>query len=816
MEFFQAAADVFRRGLSVHEGDKKLKEGFERSLSGLRTSWHKYLPSLDGSNTGPASTSSRSSTLPMPNDVLPDDEDDNGGHRGDNVRGGGEMAAIVAPVAAVATAPASTPSGEQDVEMEQLALLELHKKKRKESDRKYAERLSKYGALYDIHDLIVEESKWWSAMGTKWRDQVAAARDLEGANSKVTNVLLRYKVSLTAIYLFYKKKKEETKESVAERVLSRVLSTRASSVEIDGTVVERGVGSDSTKEISRESTMATEQVIENNGGRGGSGLLVTRNGSGGETKRSHTFASGNKYVGEFKGSKRNGYGTMYYANKSKPSWTGEWKNDKKFKEDKTTSSGREEKEKLSRNDVVIKSTKESRIMTMTTSFNTEAAPLRVPEPPATPSPFRRRGRERGGGEGGMSSRFRSPAPSSVRRQRMLELSAVANVALPLTPSHGMSQDMDMEQLMRFICECNLIMDEKEDMKYLQNMLNGFQKEKGLYQEKVEEEGEKMEEAEEMEEMKEMKEMETMEKMEEMEEMRAHREKLRQERELESNQDDATAAAATAATAATTATAATAATAATTTTTTAQTTTQKSSELTSTSMTVSPPIILFPKFCEIMVRLILNKHRYGIRTLTENEIEERKNQLKGLSLIDSKKKVLKQEQEDRPPNMSERLSRGLDKMLSLLGHRLVGTSTTNYRWIPFQERTAVQNSIKKMLPELRGIYLHLRKESNCINHISVIDFLRFLVQMDFVDSTRFTLESALKCYISITYYVGDVHLDLADFDHFVEALVCCADARTNNGGMISMEQRVSNFMKELLTKYERKCVRGRVRSRTSSI
>jgi hypothetical protein len=234
-----------------------------------------------------------------------------------------------------------------------------------------------------------------------------------------------------------------------------------------------------------------------------------------------------------------------------------------------------------------------------------------------------------------------------------------------------------------------------------------------------------------------------------------------------------------------------------------------SRSTATALALSPPIILFPKFCEIVVRLILNKHRYGIRTFTENEIEERKNQLKGLSLIDSKKKVLQQEQQDRPPNISERLSRGLDKILALLGHRLVGTSSTNYRWIPFKERKDVQNSIKTMLPELRGIYLHLKKESSCINHISVIDFLRFLVQMDFVDNTRFTLESAMRCYISVTYYVGDVQLDLADFDHFVEALVCCADARTNNGGMISMDQRVSNFMKELLSKYERKCVRDGV-------
>ena len=46
MNFFQAAVDVFRRGLIVHTGDKKLKEGFQRALNGLRMSWLKYLPNL--------------------------------------------------------------------------------------------------------------------------------------------------------------------------------------------------------------------------------------------------------------------------------------------------------------------------------------------------------------------------------------------------------------------------------------------------------------------------------------------------------------------------------------------------------------------------------------------------------------------------------------------------------------------------------------------------------------------------------------------------------------------------------------------------
>ena len=180
----------------------------------------------------------------------------------------------------------------------------------------------------------------------------------------------------------------------------------------------------------------------------------------------------------------------------------------------------------------------------------------------------------------------------------------------------------------------------------------------------------------------------------------------------------------------------------------------------------------------------------------------------MSLIDAKKLELLQEKKDRPPNLSERLSRGLDRMLSVLGHRLVGASATNYPWIPFQDRTNVQNTLKPLLPELRGIYLYLRKISKCMNHITIIDFLRFLVQMDFIDTTRFTLKSASKCFVSVTYFVGSVNLDLADFDHFVEVLVCCADARTNNGGMIKIDKRVGNFMKELLSKYERKCLRRR--------
>jgi hypothetical protein len=113
----------------------------------------------------------------------------------------------------------------------------------------------------------------------------------------------------------------------------------------------------------------------------------------------------------------------------------------------------------------------------------------------------------------------------------------------------------------------------------------------------------------------------------------------------------------------------------------------------------------------------------------------------------------------------------------------------------------------MLPELRGIYLYLRKTSRCINRIGIIDYLKFFVQMDFIDNTRFTMEHAAKCWSSVTYFVGNVHLDLADFDLFVEVLVCCADVLTKSE-LVTMDKRVRNFMKELLSKYERKCLRCR--------
>ena len=221
----------------------------------------------------------------------------------------------------------------------------------------------------------------------------------------------------------------------------------------------------------------------------------------------------------------------------------------------------------------------------------------------------------------------------------------------------------------------------------------------------------------------------------------------------------------------------------------------------------PTTLLFPKFCESIVRLVLKRYPSGKIIVTENEQARRKKELEGLSLIATKKKELQHQKLDRPPNIAERLSRGLDSMLAVIGPRLVGTSITHYRWIPLQERTYVQSMLKPMLPELRGIYLYLRKTSRCINRIGIIDYLKFFVQMDLIDNTRFTLEHAAKCWSSVTYFVGNVHLDLADFDLFVEVLVCCADTVTVSE-LVTMEKRVLNFMKELLSKYERKCLRCR--------
>ena len=76
------------------------------------------------------------------------------------------------------------------------------KSQREMSDRRYVARLKKYGMVLEVDDLIVAEAGWWSAMGSKWRDQMAASRDIDQAKSKIVKVLLRYKVSLTAIYLF--------------------------------------------------------------------------------------------------------------------------------------------------------------------------------------------------------------------------------------------------------------------------------------------------------------------------------------------------------------------------------------------------------------------------------------------------------------------------------------------------------------------------------------------------------------------------------------------------------------------------------------
>ena len=115
---------------------------------------------------------------------------------------------------------------------------------------------------------------------------------------------------------------------------------------------------------------------------------------------------------------------------------------------------------------------------------------------------------------------------------------------------------------------------------------------------------------------------------------------------------------------------------------------------------------------------------------------------------------------------------------------------------------VQGVIKPLLPELRAVFLNIRAQSACINNISIVDFLAFFVRMDLVDAVCFPVALAARCFVAVTYFVGVVSRDVADFDHFVEALCCCADARTDNG-MVSIEARVRNFLRTVLDKSARR-------------
>ena len=644
MDFFQAAADVFRRGLLLHTDDKKLTEGFQRALTGLRVSWHKYLPSLDGADTGRTSKSTKSSTLPMPEDVLLDEDDDSGFNQ----------VASIEPESAGSSSTAATTT-ELITDEESLARAAA---KREVSEQRYISRLQKYGMVLDVHDLVLQEAGWWSSMGAKWRDQVAASRDIDQAKAKITKVLLRYKVSLTAVYLFYKNRKP-TEESVTKQIEQRQQQQLAPSIS------------------TFTSSLSSMSVSNNN--------LVT-------------------------------IGT-------------------------TTSSS-----SIDTSVTAIDDTQMNKTI------------LHCPTPPPA------------------SATYRSSTVSPRRAKQILEASTVA-VPLPTHMSHGMDQDVTSEQLTRFVCECGLVKNVDADMTAFHDILDKFQKDKGIMKQIVRRKSVLEIQREEIQEIQ-----ETSNKM--------------NKNERNNGGDSNT-----------------------------KNTIIKKGRLISSAVPVlasvavnsvqgaadynvnsTPPTVLFPKFCELVVRLVLRKYPAGHRILTEIEVQKREDQLKGLSLIDATRKKREQEKKDRPPNLAERLSRGLDQMLSLLGNRLVGTSSTNYRWIPYRNRAEVQSAIKIMLPELRGIYLHLCKTSRCMNHISIFDILKFLVQMDFVDNTYFPLDHAARCFVSVTYFVGSVHSDLADFDHFVEVLVCCADARSNNGGMITIDARVRSFMKELLFKYEKKCLR----------
>ena len=580
MSFFQAAVDVFRRGLILHTGDKKLTEGFQKGLDGLRMSWHKYLPNIDGIHIGPTSTATLSSTLAMPQDVAPPAKSTEVDPNSASSTGTTEEIAEAAEAAAAAA----------DKELEKC-------------EQRYVAQLKQKGLLLDIEDLVHGEAQWWSTQGSEWRDQMAASRDTEQSTAKLTKVLLRYKVSLTALYVFY--------------------------------------------------------------------LTNTTN------------------------------------------------------------------------------TTDLTDLTDTTRLTHQHQPT----PPLAPAS--------------------SMLPVSPRKTKQRVDAATRLVPLPLQISHGLSQEMTIDHMMRFVCECKLIGPAPEDVDVVHRILAKFQRDTDA--------------VDSAEVIRKRQALLTQEAREGSIQRELHT-KEDNYANVEENTSVMTEALVQEATVET-----------------ATGGSGSEKEQQQSRPPVLPTTILFPKFCELVVRLVLKKYPPGARELTPVVIDARKKDLLGLSLIDKKKKELEHAKSDKPANMNERLSRGLDVMLSVIGQRLIGTSMTNYRWIPLKDRTYVQTLLKPLLPELRGIYLHLRRTSRCINNIGLVDFLKFLVQMDFVDTTLFQIKDAARCYVSVTYFVGNVHLDLIDCDAFVEVLVCCADVLSNNGGMVPMQKRVFSVLQKLVSNYERKCL-----------
>ena len=663
MNFFQAAVDVFRRGLIVHTGDKKLKEGFQRALNGLRVSWLKYLPNLNGVNIGLTSTSTLSSTLPMPQDVVSGDTSSHGNEEKETKDQETQNTSVsLSPglpswgslATAAPTRGTLAATAEELAEAAADAAAVAADQKLEECEERYIEQLTGFGMILDCLDLVHQEARWWSFEGSDWRDQIAASRDIQQSMAKVTKVLLRYKVPLTALYLFYMTPPSDEEElSVVEKVKRQ------------------------QNQVHVQQALQSIDVV------------------------------------------------------SSPSAT------LPFLEDESATP-------------------------------VSVAPSVWPTPPSNPR---------------TSSSLTNSPSISPRRAKQLKQAFTETVPLPTKMYHGLSQDMTTNQIIAFICECKLIDNDQKEMDAVYSMLAKFQLDRGIIDPfednrkraivaAREEGGDGGKDGEGHQES----------------DYDDHDDPDDPKDERRPSQPTAT----------------------------SETTTKPSpghnniatsSEQNNQNQYLLPTTLLFPKFCESIVRLVLKRYPSGKIIVTENEQARRKKELEGLSLIATKKKELQHKKLDRPPNISERLSRGLDSMLAVIGPRLVGSSITHYRWIPLQERTYVQSMLKPMLPELRGIYLYLRKTSRCINRIGIIDYLKFFVQMDFIDNTRFTMEHAAKCWSSVTYFVGNVHLDLADFDLFVEVLVCCADVLTKSE-LVTMDKRVRNFMKELLSKYERKCLRCR--------
>jgi hypothetical protein len=653
MRFFHAAVDIFRRGLVIHRDDKKLKEGFQQALEGLRVNWHKYLPNLNGKNIGLTSTSTLSSTLPMPQDVTPNDDASSNStvisKEQDNTK----------LVTSFTTAMEKKMSAEESAEIAADIAAAAADKRLEMCEQRYIEKLKKFGMILDIKDLAQQEARWWSIHGSEFRDQVAASRDIDHSVAKLTKVLLRYKVSLTALFILYLTKLNESDEELS---LLESIENRHKVVLLEKQKIIK------EQQLSNKVAVTIQALAR--------GYIQRLRLQYSKKKSASTKASQ-----KCKGLQ---YTQRHRQNLSLP-----------VKKDEQKSA--------------VFSERHSAIPAV--KFTGKFA---YPTPP---------------------SHSTSSLSISPRRAKQLKDASTIAVPLPTKISHGISQDMTSDQAIRLACECKLIENEQQDMDVFFELLKKFQLERGID--------------------------------DPTERNRKRAILLAREGEGESPEP-------------------------------------KSKDADKSSLI--PPTILFPKFCELVARLVLRKSPSGKRVLTEDQINARKKKLKKLALIDRKKQELEYMKQDRPPNISERLSRGLDRMLLTIGTRLVGTSMTNYRWIPVQERDYVKSALKPMLPELRGIYLYLRKTSRCINFIGMVDFLKFLIQIDFIDTTRFTLETAARCFVNVTYFVGNVHLDLIDFDSFVEVLVCCADVVTNSGGMMALSARVSHFMKELLSKYERQCLR----------